>query len=80
MLPVLKRMALGCSLSTIASAVLLFSDLSQRKAAGTKIPRVAIFHCASAAVLDDGVQGIRELYDQAGYVNGKNIELRMFNA
>ncbi len=73
-------MALGCSLIMIASAVLLFSDLSQRKAAGTKIPRVANFQCASAAVLDDGVQGIRDALNQAGYVNGKNIELRMFNA
>jgi len=80
MLPLLKRLVLGCSLIIIASAVLLFSDLGQRKAAGTKMPRVAIFQCASAAVLDDGVQGIRDALNRAGYVDGKNIMLRMFNA
>jgi len=80
MLPVFKRMALGCSLILIASAVLLFSDLGQRKAAGTRIPRLAIFQCASAAVLDDGVEGIKQALSQAGYVDGKNIELRLFNA
>jgi putative tryptophan/tyrosine transport system substrate-binding protein len=76
----LKRMALGCSLIVIASAVLLFSDLGQRNARNTNIPRVAIFQCASAAVLDDGVQGIKDALNQAGYVDGKNIALRMFNA
>lgn len=41
---------------------------------------MAIFQCASAAVLDDGVQGIKEALIRAGYVHGKNISLREFNA
>jgi ABC-type uncharacterized transport system substrate-binding protein len=77
---VLQRLALGCSLIAIASGVLLFSDLGQRRAGGTRMPRVAIFQCASVPVLDDGVQGIQEALTRAGYVNGKNVEIRLFNA
>lgn len=75
-----RRLALGMSLILCAAAILLFSDLDRRRAGGARIPRVAIFQCASAAVLDDGVQGIREALAQAGFVDGKNIVLRSFNA
>lgn len=77
---VFQRLALGCFLIVSASAVLLFSDLGQRRAGSTKAPRIAIFQCASAGVLDEGVQGIKQALHQAGYVDGKNISLRMFNA
>jgi ABC-type uncharacterized transport system substrate-binding protein len=77
---VFQRLLLGFSLIVIASAVLLFSDLGQRRAGGMRVPRVAIFQCASAAVLDDGVRGIKDALAQAGYVDGRDIALRMFNA
>jgi ABC-type uncharacterized transport system substrate-binding protein len=77
---IFQRLLLGVSLILIASAVLLFSNLGQRRADGTRVPRVAIFQCASAAVLDDGVRGIKEALNRAGFVDGKNISLREFNA
>ena len=73
-------MLLGFLLIVVASSVLLFSDLGQRRGDGMRIPRVAIFQCASVAVLDDGVQGIKEALARAGYGHGKNISLREFNA
>jgi ABC-type uncharacterized transport system substrate-binding protein len=77
---VFQRLLLGSSLIVIASGVLVFSDLGQRRAGNSRIPRVAIFQCASAAVLDNGVQGIKEALTRAGYVHGKNMDLRKFNA
>ena len=76
---VFKRLLLGFLLIFVASSVLLFSDLGQRRG-GRRIPRIAIFQCASAAVLDDGVRGIKEALARAGYTHGKNISLREFNA
>ena len=75
-----RQLLLGTSLIALASAFLLFSDLDQRRARDSRLPRVAIFQCASAAVLDDGVEGIKQALAQAGYVNGKNITLQGFNA
>ena len=77
---VFQRLLLGFILIVVASGVLLFSDLGQRRDRGRRVPHVAIFQCASAAVLDDGVQGIKEALTRAGYVDGKTISLREFNA
>ena len=76
----IRRLLLGASLISLACGALLLSDLGQRRARGVRGPRVAIFQCASAAVLDDGVRGIKDALTQAGFVDGRNITLRTFNA
>ncbi len=76
---VFKRLRLGFLFIVAAASVLLFSDLGQRRG-GRRVPRIAIFQCASAAVPDDGVQGIKDALARVGYAHDKNISLREFNA
>lgn len=77
---VIRRLSLGFGLILLASVILLISDRHQRTPGAQRIPRVAIFQCASVSVVDDSVQGIKESLAAAGYVHGKNIDLRQFNA
>lgn len=77
---VIRKLSLGFGLILLASVILLISDWHQRTPGAQRIPRVAIFQCASQSVLDDSVRGIKESLAAAGYVHGKNIDLRQFNA
>jgi ABC-type uncharacterized transport system substrate-binding protein len=77
---VIRRLSLGFGLILLASVILLISDRHQRISGAQRIPRVAIFQCASQPVLDESVQGIKESLAAAGYVHGKNIDQRQFNA
>ncbi|NQV32373.1 MAG: ABC transporter substrate-binding protein [Phycisphaeraceae bacterium] len=80
MLRILKKLTLGVSLIAAASAVLLMSDLKQWKAGGNKVPRVAILNYATRPVLEDGQNGILDAFKDHGFINGENIEIKLFNA
>lgn len=75
-----RKLSLGCGLIFLVSATLLLSDWHPRTSAGGRIPRVALFQCASQAILDEGIQGIKDALDAAGFTDGKNIHIQQFNA
>ena len=68
-------------LIVLVSALLVWSDDSQRQAAdATTVPRVALVQHASQAAIDDGVKGILEGLAARGYEPGKTLHLQQFNA
>ena len=64
----------------LACAVLLYSDWGQRTGSRRHIPEVAIFQHVSQPLLDEGVAGMLDGLAQAGFVDGRNIHIRRFNA
>jgi len=76
----LKRLALGLTLIAGASALLLVSDLQQRRSGPGTVPRVAVLKYASRPLLDDTVRGMIDGLAQVGYVPGKTISLRIYDA
>ncbi|MCF7974080.1 MAG: ABC transporter substrate-binding protein [Phycisphaerae bacterium] len=80
MLRLLKKLTLGVSLIVAASAVLLISDLGQWKKGGHSVPRVAILNYATRPVLEDGQRGIFDAFKDHGFINGEDIEIKLFNA
>jgi ABC-type uncharacterized transport system substrate-binding protein len=85
MLEILRRLALGVALIVGAAALLLVSDLGSRvqsaPAAHRDRPaRVALVQPASQAVLDDGVRGMIDALAARGYVDGRTLSLRKYNA
>ncbi len=76
----IKSLSAGFFLISAASATLLVSDWRARRPAAGRMPRVAIMQCASQPVLDEGVQGIKESLAGGGFIDGKNISIRQFNA
>jgi putative ABC transport system substrate-binding protein len=76
----LKRLSLGISLIVITSAVLLLSDVNRRESGPRKITRIAILQHASSPVLDDGVAGMIEALEQAGFRNDSTAEIDRYNA
>jgi ABC-type uncharacterized transport system substrate-binding protein len=60
--------------------VLLYSDWDQRTGSRRRIPEVAIFQHVSQPLLDAGVSGMLDGLAQAGFVDGRNINIRRFNA
>ena len=70
MIPILKRLILGFSLLILASAVLLLSDMGQRKVSGGKMRSVAIFQYSSQSTVDDGVRGMIDGLAAYGFVAG----------
>jgi ABC-type uncharacterized transport system substrate-binding protein len=76
-----QRLALGAILIVLASAVLLMSDSSRRRAhPGRSAVQVAILQHASQPVMDDGVSGMVEGLAEGGYVEGTNLVLTRYNA
>jgi ABC-type uncharacterized transport system substrate-binding protein len=75
----LKRLSLGVGLITLAAAVLLLSDLG-RRARPTHLPEIAILQQSSQPVLDEGVEGIIEGLAAHGFVDGKTVAIRRYNA
>ena len=59
---------------------MLYSDWDQRTGSQRHIPEVAIFQHVSQPLLDEGVAGILDGLAQAGFIDGKNIHIRRFNA
>jgi ABC-type uncharacterized transport system substrate-binding protein len=77
---VIRKLALGFSLITIAIVILLISDWHQRRSVGGKLPRVAIVQHSAAAALDEGVRGVLDSLKANGLIDGKNISIKRFNA
>lgn len=83
---IVRRLALGVALIAAAAALLLVSDLGSRVTAkapaarGDRPARVAVAQPASQAVLDDGVRGMVDGLAARGFVDGKTLALRKFNA
>lgn len=77
-----SRLILGLALIAGASAVLLISDLGSRssKRSGGKIPHISILQHASQAILEDGVRGMIQGLAEGGYVEGKSVVIRRYNA
>lgn len=85
MLETFRRLILGVALIVGAAALLLFSDLGSRvQSAPTpkrdRPARVSLVQPASQAVLDDGVRGMVDALAARGFVDGKTLALRKYNA
>lgn len=85
MLDSLRRLSLGIVLIAGASALLLFSDLGSRVGSRTESgPKtavsVALLQHASQPVLEDGVRGVLDGLAEQGFVAGRNLSLRRYNA
>ncbi len=79
-----RRLTLGFALIAAAAAVLLCSDLGSRKAAKSPAPtatrKVAVLQHASQAVLDESREGLLAGLAERGWIEGKNLAVRRFNA
>jgi ABC-type uncharacterized transport system substrate-binding protein len=60
-----------------ASALLLVTD---RTAATRKVPAVAVLQQVSTTLLDDAVEGMLEGLSERGYVDGRTVKIRRYNA
>jgi ABC-type uncharacterized transport system substrate-binding protein len=87
MLATIRRLALGLFLIAGASALLLFSDLGSRVNArkdahpsADKPRKVAILQHASQAVLDESREGVLAGLAERGWLEGKNLVVKRFNA
>ena len=81
----LRRLLLGIFLIMAAAAVLLLSDLGSRVkiAAASKsgrTMRVALLQHASQAILDQGRAGMIVGLKEKGWEQGRNLELKIYNA
>jgi ABC-type uncharacterized transport system substrate-binding protein len=77
---VVKRLALGLCLITLAVGILLFSDWNRRSDSRQVIPRVAILQHASQPVLDEGVHGMLQGLAEGGFKDGETVAIQRFNA
>ena len=77
---ILKRLSLALALLILASAILLISDWNQRRDASDKTIRIAILKFASRPTLDDGVAGMIRGLGELGFQDGKNLEVKHYNA
>ncbi len=80
MLFVLKRLALGLVLITLAIAVLLLSDWNRRSESRQVLPRIAILQHASQPVLDEGIHGMILGLAEGGFKEGATVSIQRFNA
>jgi ABC-type uncharacterized transport system substrate-binding protein len=81
----LRRLLLGIFLIMAAAAVLLLSDLGSRvkKTAAPKsgrTMRVALLQHASQPILDQGREGMITGLKEKGWEQGRNLELKIYNA
>ena len=60
-----------------ASALLLVTD---RTSATRKVPAVAVLQQVSTTLLDDAVEGMLEGLSERGYVDGRTVKIRRYNA
>ena len=83
MVQALRRLSLGFVLIAAAAAVLLLSDLGSRVSSTKKqnhTLRVAILQHASQAILEQGRDGMIKGLKEKGWEQGKNLELKLYNA
>jgi ABC-type uncharacterized transport system substrate-binding protein len=87
MLATIRRLALGLFLIAGASALLLFSDLGSRVNArkeanphAEKSRQVAVLQHASQAVLDESREGVFAGLAERGWLEGKNLVVKRYNA
>jgi putative ABC transport system substrate-binding protein len=80
MLYVLRRLGLGLGLIALASAILLLTDVEQRRASASAVLRVAILQHANTPVLDDGIVGTLAGLAERGYREGEKLKIDRFNA
>ncbi len=80
MWPAVRRLSLGIFLIAGSSALLLTSDLSHRKSGAKPTRRLAILQHSSQPFMDEGVGGMIDGLAAAGFVDGKNISIRRYNA
>ncbi len=84
MLETFRHLALGLGLIAAASALLLFSDLGSRaksaSASSSRVVSVAVLQQASQSILDQGREGMFDGLAERGWVVGKNLTVKNFNA
>jgi len=87
MLETVRRLALGLALIAAASAVLLQSDLGSRhksritkEATPDRVVKAALLQHAAQSIIDEGCEGIISGLAERGWVAGKNLQLRRYNA
>lgn len=56
------------------------SDLGHREETSSSVPRVAILNYATRPVLEDGQNGVLDSLKDHGFIDGKNLEIKIFNA
>lgn len=76
----IKRLWLGLFLMLLASGILLMSDSAHRKTSANKQPHVAILQHISQPFIDEGVQGMLDGLAAGGFVDGKTVSIRRYNA
>ena len=82
----LRRLILGLVLIAAAAALLLFSDLGSRiqpddaQSPAEKTVRLAILQHVSQTVLDQGREGIMAGLAERGWVAGRNLDVKLYNA
>ena len=85
MLETFRHLALGLGLIAAASALLLFSDLGSRAksasaSSSSRVVSVAVLQQASQSILDQGREGMFDGLAERGWVVGKNLTVKNFNA
>jgi len=82
MLDTFRRLALGLGLIAAAAALLLFSDLGSRakSASSSRMVSVAVLQQASQSILDQGREGMLAGLEERGWVTGKNLRVKTYNA
>ena len=75
-----KKLLLGLALIGATSAVLLLSDANRRSAGPSDMFRVAVLQFASSPVMEDGVSGMRAGLTESGLLEGRDVEIRIYNS
>ena len=73
---VARQMFLGLLLITLASSILLLSDIDRRQAGRAAKSRVALLQYASQPAIDESVNGIIDGLAEAGFIDGENIAIQ----
>ena len=75
-----KRLGLGLLLIAGVSAILLWSDVGRRQSGGGDVKRIALLQYGNSPLMESGVAGMRAGLAQNGFVEGQNLELRLYRA
>src|SRR5512142_1984529 len=76
----IKRLWLGIFLIVAASAVLLVSDSAHRRPASSRQRRIAVLQHLSQPFMEEGVQGMLDGLAAGGFVDGRTVSIRRYNA
>lgn len=80
LIKIIKQLYLGIILIVLISAVLLITDKTQKSVNKKEKVKIAYMIYSSRPVLDDTLQGALDQLAARGYIDGKTIELKKFNA